>query len=210
MNPALQKVLAQLKSVLQTLSTVLESMKTKPVMQPPAAPAPQQPAQPTPVSPKGSPTRIQQLCSLIQTYEGWIAPGGSDAAGNVYPQGSPAFRNKNPGNIRCAPADRETWPASAVSATDSGFCVFETYESGMATLDNNITAICLGTAAIDNPYQIAAKKLGLTSCKYLTLDQFFEIRDPESDGNKPNLFSQFVGKGMGVDNSTFRMCDMVA
>lgn len=209
----MQKILAQLRAALQQLDTLLESMQQKRLMQtippqtPPSSIEPPQPAVQE-QTPKGSPTLIDQCCGLIRTFEGYVLPGGRDAAGNIYPHGSPAYVNNNPGNIRCL-GPRSQWPSLAVACSPSGFCQFKTYQDGWSTLVNGITAIALGNAATGGAYQIAARKLGLKDCSQMTLDQFFEIRDPSSDKNNPKEYSQFVGKGLGVDSSNFRMCQLV-
>lgn len=187
----------------------------KPVLQSPSMPQPTTPAPttqtstPVPASPKGQPTFITQFCSLIQTYEGWILPGGSDAAGNIYPEGSPAYRNNNPGNERCEANDEADWPSLATGSSAGDFCEFKTYQSGWQTLVNGVTAICLGNVPSTNPYAEAAKKLGLANCAQLTIAQFFVVRDPPVDDNDPNAYSAFIGKGLGVDSNTFRMAQLV-
>lgn len=181
-------------------------------MQDPPLPEPLIPTPPLPVvqpaTPKGSPTMIAQFCALIRTYEGWILPGGRDAAGNIYPNGSPAYANKNPGNIRCE-GPKEDWPSLAVGCSTGGFCIFKTTDDGETTLENGVTAIALGTAPAEGAYQIAARKLGLKDCSQMTINQFFEVRDPPADNNEPDKYGSFVGKGLGVDSATFRMCQLV-
>lgn len=170
-------------------------------------PAPMALSSATPATPKGIPTMISQICGLIRTYEGWILPGGTDAAGNVYPNGSPSYQNNNEGNIRCE-GPKEDWPSLAIGCSPGGFCIFKMAADGAMTLQNGITAIALGTVSADNPYAIAAKKFGLANCSQLTIAQFFVVRDPPEE-NQPNLYSNFVGKGLGVDSSTFRMYQLI-
>lgn len=169
---------------------------------------PQQP-KPIPITPKSQPSRVSQFCNAIQTYEGYILPGGRDGAGNVYVLGSPAYKNKNPGNIRCFANDKADWPSLTIGCSPDNFCIFKIYEDGYTTLVNGVTRICLGNVGPTNPYAIAAKKLGLASCKNMTINQFFEVRDPPSDGNDPDKYGKFVGSLLGVDSATFTMAQLV-
>src|SRR6185312_1819952 len=63
------------------------------------------------------PTKIDTFCLAIKSHEGYFAPGEN----RLYPNGTPAWRNKNPGNIR---------------STSGPFIKFATYQDGYNALRN--------------------------------------------------------------------------
>ena len=114
------------------------------------------------------------LAAAIQQVEGWYPPG-SVVGGVSYPQGSLAYRNNNPGNIR---------PGSlAVGATGSsgGYAVFPDYQTGYSALVN----------LIQSP-----------SYWNLTLTQFFQKYAPAADNNNPAAYASSVAASLGVDPNT--------
>ena len=114
------------------------------------------------------------LAAAIQQVEGWYPPG-SVVGGVSYPQGSLAYRNNNPGNIR---------PGSlAVGATGSsgGYAVFPDYQTGYSALVN----------LIQSP-----------SYWGLTLTQFFQQYAPAADNNNPGAYAASVAASLGVDPNT--------
>ncbi len=190
----LEGLAISLRKALITLG-VLKSMQMTPedMLKPPVVPEP---------APKRSADLLHAFCLAIQVYEGYIIPGGKDSTGLVYPFGSPAYRNKNPGNLRCSVGDRANWNHLAVSCTVNNFCVFPTYEVGFQALVN----VTLNVArAGSNLYNQRAHALGLDDCGEMDLVQYFTVRDPSSDGNNPRLFAEFMARQIGVDISTFRM-----
>ena len=117
---------------------------------------------------------VSQLASAIQNYEGYYPPGTS-AGGVSYPQGSLAYRNNNPGNLR---------PGSlAVGATGSngGYAVFPNYQAGWNAL--------LGLIQSSTYYGD-------------TLSQFFQTYAPAADNNNPAAYAAGVAAQLGVDANT--------
>jgi hypothetical protein len=141
---------------------------------------------------------LENCCAAIQEYEGWGAPG-STINGVHYPNGTPAYRNNNPGNIRCS----AVMNALATGCDPDGFCVFPSGAVGMEALKTGITDVANGTSATYTA--LAKKEFNVANCANLTLRQFFAIRDPSSDDNDPDKYAQFVGIKLGVDYQTFQM-----
>lgn len=206
------EVLAQMRKTFEALSDafagMLKSMGKNPM--PPETNAQNQSIQPVasqatlpaPVTPKGQPSVLQLLLGAIKTYEGYVPPGGTDAQGNVYIKGSPAYRNNNPGNLRCATGDNKNWNRLAVACAN-GFCVFSSFQDGYQALENVVRSVAMGQSLV---YNAQARTLfGVGDGSELTLAQYFVIRDPVEDGNNPHDFAQFCARQMGVDSSTFQM-----
>lgn len=117
---------------------------------------------------------VSALASAIQQVEGYYPPG-SVVGGASYPQGSLAYRNNNPGNLR---------PGSlAVGATGSngGYAVFPDFQTGWNAL--------LGL--IQSPAYWS-----------LTLVQFFSQYAPSADNNNPAAYAATVAASLGVDPNT--------
>ncbi len=164
-------------------------------------------AAPTPIpNPKSKIDILHAFCMAVQVYEGYIIPGGKDGSGIVYQSGSPAYRNKNPGNLRCNSRDRTNWNMLATGCTADNFCTFPTYEIGFTALVNVTLSVARGKSPT---YNAAAEKLGLDNCAQMSLTQYFLTRDPSSDGNFPENFARFVARTIGVDIVSFRMKDLI-
>lgn len=118
------------------------------------------------------PTIIDSWALAIKSREGFIAPC------HQYPQGTPAWRNNNPGNLRIA----------------GSFVKYPTYQDGWNALKNLILRACTGQSKIYNPEG--------------TLRQFFEGVPPykqfpgyapASDHNDPKSYAKFVADEIKVD-----------
>lgn len=166
---------------------------TAPVV-PIVSPTPTPPPSPTP-NPTNLPL-ITLLALAIQSREGWYGPG--QLAG--FPNGTRAYINCNPGNDRWEGGP--PYPLGATGVDADGFLIFKTYTDGFDYLCNAITALCKGDVAASNPYQVAAKAKGLHDCSYLTLEQYFVIRDPSSDNNNPVSYAAFAAGKVGKTVST--------
>jgi hypothetical protein len=61
----------------------------------------------------------------------------------------------------------------------------------------------IATRAIDGSAATCYRLFKVPSCADLTLEQYFDIRDPAADSNNPNQYAQYVGRALGVDDRTF-------
>lgn len=172
---------------------------------PETTPLPEKPVnaqEPAPVTPSPVPShpvsadKVQTFCLAIQHREGYYPPGG--LAG--YPHGTPAYVNHNPGNLRCG-SDKGTWNRHA-TASNNGFCVFPDYYTGFSALCEVTRAVCRATLPNTSPYQAGARTRGVHDCSYLTISQYFMIRDPATDNNDPESFAKEVADKLGVPTST--------
>lgn len=166
---------------------------------------PQTPQIAPPVVPVSTPPadKITLFCLAIQSREGYYGPNQLTG----YPAGTPAYVNKNPGNLRCDPVNKTFWNRKAMGQ-NNGFCVFPDYDTGFESLKDVVTAVCKGQVSADNPYMVAAVRIGLHDCSYLTIIQYFTVRDPKSDSNDPMSFANEVAGKVGV-SPTALMRDLV-
>lgn len=86
-----------------------------------------------PVSPitTTAPDMLTRFCLAIQDFEDYVLPGGKYKNGNVATNGSPSWRNRNPGNLKWTPY---TSSLGKCGKSFSNFCVFITYEVGFEAL----------------------------------------------------------------------------
>lgn len=118
-----------------------------------------------------APSKLFQFADSIATYEGGHTPGDR------------AFRNNNPLDYR--------WPFGGAlphfaTGTDSGnFLIFDTWEHGFDFGQQNIKNACLGLSEVYKPTD--------------TIEQFFAKFAPESDGNAPLAYAQWVCKKVGIN-----------
>lgn len=155
-----------------------------------AGPASPQTAPPTP---QPAVSLLTRFCLAIQSREGYCPPGV--LAG--YPEGTPAYVNKNPGNLRCEEGQRASWNALAIDggAKHADFCVFKDYATGFDALMDVVESACKGESPT---YNARAKELGLHDSSYLSIRQYFVIRDPSSDNNDPLSFATEVAQKCGL------------
>lgn len=115
-------------------------------------------------------SKILDFCNAIKEYEGYFPPGVNPK----YPNGSPSFVHKNPGNIR-------EWGDTPIVG---GFCQFPTYDEGWNALVTIVTNACTGKSHIYTPT--------------MSIIEFFERYSPSSDGNEPTTYANWVAKKIGV------------
>lgn len=194
-----------LKEVIQTICKKTEVQQLPMPMQQ----IPSTPQDPSPI-PTYQPSAVEFLsvfCSALRDYEGWAAPGET-LNGTTYPNGTMAYQCKNPGNIRCPANDPSIWNHLAIAGND-GFCVFPDYATGLQAQKNVILPVASGTALPTSAYALYAKKIGLVSTAYMTLLDYFTVRDPVADKNDPVAYAEFMGRALDVDYKTWQMKNLV-
>lgn len=149
---------------------------------------------------------LNVMCAAIKDYEGWAAPG-QILNGMKYSQGTPAWQNKNPGNLRCPMGARGSWNRLATGSRNN-FCVFKDEATGMQAQKNVILSVAGGKAA-SGPYHDAAVEHGLRNTGELTLLQYMIVRDPAADSNDPQKYAKYLGERMGVDYATWQLKHLV-
>lgn len=169
--------------------------KTTPVIEEqPPSPIIEMPVVTTPVP---TTDRLTKFCLAIQSREGYFAPGERDD----YPHGTPAYYNRNPGNLRCTEGNKANWNrrATAGGATHNNFCVFPDYDTGFRAMKETTEKVCMGESPL---YNSKARALGLEDSSELSILQYFVIRDPASDGNDPASFASEVAGKLGLSTDT--------
>lgn len=116
---------------------------------------------------------LNKMCAAIQNKEGYWAPGEN----LKYPNGTPAYRNCNPGNLRYA-------GQIGSIGQKNGFAVFPTYQAGLDALKRQILLV--------------ARNQSRTFPKDCTLQMFFNTYAPVKDNNDPILYCAQVATAMGV------------
>jgi len=119
---------------------------------------------------------LNKMCAAIQDREGYIAPGVNPN----YPNGTPAFRNCNPGNLRYA-------GQIGSIGQKNGFAVFPNYQAGLDALKRQLLLVARGKSR--------------TFPSPCTIQQFFHIYAPSTDGNDPESYAEQVATAMGVTKS---------
>lgn len=134
-------------------------------------------------------TRLEQLATAIKNHEGWIAPGENPK----YPEGSKAYRNNNPGNLRFDEY-RKTLGADYEAL---GFSHFPSFEIGWKALLTLLSD------------SIQGKRKGLPYSKEQTLPQFFGVysfvgwKDQAKGIRNDNFtYSGAVADELGIDINT--------
>lgn len=120
---------------------------------------------------------VSPLADAITRMEGWFTPGTVNASGN-FPNGSVAYQNNNPGNIRFDPKTVYPSKFGAVPGA-AGFARFPDVETGRAALE----------------YQVQAQ-----INKGQNLTQFFEQYAPPNENNTKNYINT-VAQQTGLDPS---------
>lgn len=119
---------------------------------------------------------VNAMAKGIERFEGW------------YP-GSRSYRNKNPFNVK------HVGQPLAIGKDDKGFCVFATYEDGMATGKKMILNAARGLSDVYKPT--------------MNLYQFFALYAPDSDGNNSKVYAESVAQNMSVDPAKFLLSQLV-
>lgn len=122
-------------------------------------------------------TLLDKMCDAIQEMEGYLAPGEHPK----YPNGTRAWLNKNPGNLKFAKQ------VKAIGRDGAGFAKFRTYSDGREALMNMLRSAAQGRSKVYKPT--------------MTLRQFFDVYAPAADHNFPAAYALFVQKRMGVEPS---------
>lgn len=131
---------------------------------------------------------LNEFCLYIQSREGYFAPGQN----KLYPKGTPAWRNNNPGNIKYGAF---AMSCGATGKDASGFAKFPTYEIGFAALKSLVTNAAQGKMKSYKPT--------------MTLVQFFSAYAPAEDNNDPVSYAREVGFKLDVDYRTFQIKDLL-
>ncbi len=125
----------------------------------------------------------ENLCIAIKEYEGYVAPG----VDSKFPNGTLAWRNKNPGNLRYA-------GQIGSIGQNQGFAVFPDFETGFAALKRQIDAACEGRSKVFRPA--------------MSIREFFQVYAPSTDNNNPTAYAQFVA-GMLDVSTAYEIQDLV-
>lgn len=118
---------------------------------------------------------VIDFCRAIKQHEGWYPPSKD------YPSGSRAYRNNNPGNIRCNTIMNHL----ATGKDKDGFCKFPTEQIGFQALVRLVQRAVDGESYVYKPH--------------MTIEQFFSIYAPASDKNDPKAYARFVAHQIGVE-----------
>ena len=111
---------------------------------------------------------LTTFCLAIKQHEGFYMPGELAE----YPEGTPSYRNNNPGNCKFSPVGY--LPIyEPVKESASGFAIFKDYATGWLYLQNLV-------------------KEKISANPNETILQFFENYAPVSDGNNPPVYSADV------------------
>lgn len=131
-----------------------------------------------------TPSKLDAWCLSIKSEEGYIAPGQN----SQYPNGTPAWKNNNPGNLEFA---------HQLNAVPNGrFAKFATYQDGYNALKSMLIRACTSQmTSLYNPN--------------MTLLQFYEKYSPSSDGNDPMQYSKKVAGDIGVDWSSTKISQLL-
>lgn len=122
---------------------------------------------------------IDQIAAAIQEFEDFVPPGGRSRSGEILPNGSRSWRNKNPGNLRGV-----TGLAGEVGLDETGHIIFDTYQSGWNALVRQVRLWLTGTS----------KVMGLS----FNLYQVFGLYAEENQ----RQYAEFVAKRLGVSPDT--------
>lgn len=101
----------------------------------------------------------------------------------------------NPGGLRSSPFQNGF---IIQKSTGSPLATFETFAKGLAALHHQIRIVCNGTSPV---YTQIAKKLGLTTCADLSLEQFLHSYAPRFE-NDTEKYIAFIEKFTKVARST--------
>lgn len=140
------------------------------------------------------PNRIEDWALATKIHEGYFKPGENPK----WPNGTAAWANNNPGNIRPTTYSKSLG-AHHTSGARGNFVFYKSYEIGWAALKQ-----FLFDAATDvlYPYRKKRDELKLKSTRDLTLEQFYSVYAPQSDGNNPNRYAAHVAELLKVPVNT--------
>ncbi len=153
---------------------------------------------PVPEVPAPKVDKIKLFCDAIQKHEGYYPPKTVYENGvDKYPKGTPAWRNKNPGNARYV------GQAGAIGKDPSNFAIFPTYEVGYAYLYKIVKNTCLGLSTVRGANYNFYEFFGGTADK-----KYQNGYAPSADRNDPTHYAEVVAKAVGVPATT-RMKDLL-
>ena len=124
---------------------------------------------------------LLDFCNAIKEHEGTIPPCRD------YPNGSTAWRNKNPGNLKCVPIMNRL----AMGIDPVGFCIFTDEAVGFRALLNKVQNAIDGKSEVYKPN--------------MTLYDFFA----KYDATAPKIYAEVVGKKLGVDPAHFTIKELI-
>lgn len=166
----------------QLLAILLNKQKEMPIDTIPVPPKPPVPEPKPPVD------KIKLFCDAIQRHEGYYPPKTVFENGvDKYPKGTPAWRNKNPGNARYV------GQAGAIGKDASNFAIFPTYEVGYAYLYKVIENTCKGLSKVRGAHYNFYEFFGGTPAK-----NYQDGYAPSEDNNDPRHYAEVVAKSVGV------------
>lgn len=126
------------------------------------------------------PVKIAAWAKAIEHKEGYFAPGENPD----YPNGTLAWKYKNPGNLTDAPY-YHTLPGFMGVAPEHSFCMWKDKEAGMNALCDKLLRAATGKSTTYSPN--------------MSLYTFFGVYAPAGDGNDPKKYAEDTAKDMGVD-----------
>ena len=134
---------------------------------------------------------LYAFCQAIEAHEVCVAPGVDPR----YPQGTRAYFDKNPGNLKYR------GQAGTVAEDKDGFAVFSSVELGFVALANQVRLAISGkSVAYKNPYWNPTVKATVN----MNFLDFFKVYD-SSAGDDPVAYANDVAASMskvaGVDVS---------
>lgn len=143
----------------------------------------------TPPAPfENVPPMLYAFCKAIEDHEVCVGPG-VDAR---FPQGTRAFFDKNPGNLRYRAQP------NTVAEDKDGFAVFDTVEHGFMALVNQVELAISGrSTSYKNPLWDPVLK----AWRHMNFYDFFKIYD-SSFGDNPHAYAVDVAKQMDIPPET--------
>lgn len=158
----IQAIIDYIYNALKVIQAKINTLPKPPV---PSVPVPDHPLPPGPTKPI---SRIKELAKSMEVFEGYFAPGEDPR----FPSGSPAWRNKNPGNCK---------------AKDGKFLVFKTKEEGFNYLCDYLTRACTGKHDAYKPE--------------MTLNQFTHIYTSDKEP-APTNYAKHIANDLMVSTTT--------
>lgn len=147
-------------------------------------------------------------------YEGWAGPG-EVLNGKQYPNGTPSYRNNNPGNFHYTDYVRSL---GATHGTMSGFAVFPDLAAGEAALvqflrdarDNELVQyrryadrleVDAAAAALVASETYHAKHKEVGAGFLCNLHDFYQVYAPTKDKNDPDKYAEWMARFLGCPES---------
>lgn len=173
----------QAEASTEAAATVAETAQASVVVPPPAHASTTATAAafPTPPAPfEGEKPMLYAFCKAIELNEGAYAPG-EDAR---YPNGTRAFFDKNPGNLRYAGQE------GTIGEDKDGFAIFPDMNTGFTALLTQVKMGIKGGTVYKSQVWDAVDK----AWREQNIQDFFNVYAPKKDGNDPVAYAAFVSK----------------